>query len=449
MYSLALDSIDVSGTDTLLFNFFDLNDSVSHFAGCGYLGGDECFQLNKPSWAGRSIRPMADGGIQFHNAHGDTLDLMLPTTTMDTGWFYSDVNQRFGLTLIGSDTASFLGILDSARTYQVVHLDQLGDAINSPLSEAPFTICKTLGLVEFFQVDSFPTVLRRLRMIGDAEQQIGLFCITDASIHDYQVGDEIQYRHSEFSVFPTITSGYYLKVTVLSRTETDTNVAYEVEQVLFPDGSAVASTSLATHTYSKSDTVSKIPFESFNGTSRSMYRRNFCGSMLWVYTYDPDNMWDPCPWGPCWSPYVNGKGPNPVSSVSHIIGVGSGHDFSQYFLPVLWDDLQYVSHFTYIPYFVKNGVPCGAEVSVGIGENLSNQRLTISPVPSDGRFTLQADSPILRVDVMDLQGRNIRNFLASGSNVSIDLGDQPNGMYMAHVLFLNGTRAARIVMVVH
>lgn len=55
----------------------------------------------------------------------------------------------------------------------------------------------------------------------------------------------------------------------------------------------------------------------------------------------------------------------------------------------------------------------------------------------------------MRVDIMDMQGRTICNFVASGTNVSIDLSDQPNGMYMAHVLFLNGVHAAHMVMLAH
>ncbi|HMC97534.1 MAG TPA: hypothetical protein VKG92_07780, partial [Flavobacteriales bacterium] len=229
MYSLALDSVVVAGSDTLLFNYFSLNDTVSEFPGCGYLGGSDCNRLNVPSWAGREILSMANGGARFRTLAGDTLNLLPPIATTDTSWFYSDGEQRFGLRLLTTDTSTFLGVLDSARLYHVVHVDALGQVINSAMNEAPVTIGKSLGLVEFFQVDSFPLVLRRMHMIGDAGHQIGLHCMTDASIHDYQVGDEIQYRHFEFSVFPTTTLGYDRKETIVSRSETDTSVTYSVQ----------------------------------------------------------------------------------------------------------------------------------------------------------------------------------------------------------------------------
>jgi hypothetical protein len=137
-----------------------------------------------------------------------------------------------------------------------------------------------------------------------------------------------------------------------------------------------------------------------------------------------------------------------VSSAYHIIGVGSGHDFSQQFLPQ-GNGLQYISHSTWIPYFLKNGTPCGAEAFVGIAEDRADMGLTISPVPSTGQFTLEANSPIQRIDVFDMMGRNIQRLAASGPNVYLELGDRPDGIYMAHVLFLNGTRADRMIVVAH
>ncbi|HRH37782.1 MAG TPA: hypothetical protein PK760_05525, partial [Flavobacteriales bacterium] len=433
MYSLALDSMLLTGSDTILFNYFVLNDTMSHYAGCGYLGGDECWQAKKPSWAGLGIQTIPQG-IRFHNAVNDTLDLQFPTAPSDTTWFYSDGEQRFGLILLNTDTASFLGVLDSAHFYQVIHVDPLGDVIDSPLNEAPITIGKSLGIVEFLQVDSFPTVLRRLHMIGDAERQIGLFCITDASINDHAIGDVVQYRHHELSLFPTIEDQYHRKETVLTRMETATTVTHSVEEVIFHDGSTMVSNTLQPRTFSKIDTIAKIPFESFMGMNRSMRQVDRCGLLLWVYDYDPDNTWSTCPYGPCWSPYVNGKGPNPSSEVFHMLGVGSGHQFSQQFLPG-WGALQYVSHSTYITYFKKNGIPCGTEAFVGIAEAPSDAGLSISPVPTDGRFTVRADRPIRRVDVLDLQGRTVCGFLAFGPTGEFDLNDYPTGTYALHVQF--------------
>ena len=448
MYSLALDSMQVAGSDTLLFNFFVVNDSVSHYAGCGYLGGDECYRRNKPSWAGRGIKPIANDHFQFHNTFNGTLDFQLPTATTDTGWFYSDSEQRFGLTFALTDTASILGVLDSARFYHVVHVDPLGGIISSPLNAAPFTICRSLGLVEFFQVDSFPTVLRRLRMIGDAQQQIGLHCITDASIHDYEVGDEVQYWHFEYSIFPETISGYHSKRTVLSRSETATTVSYSVQVEFFVDGSTQSNTSMATPIFYKTDTLVRFPFESFEGTVRTMYRMDHCGVLLWHYDYDPDNLWDPCPWGPCWSPWVNGKGPNPESSAYHILGLGSGYSFSQYFLPQPWGGVQYMHDFTGMPYFKKNGIPCGQEMIANVPEQSDRPAMTVVPNPTDGLVTITTEKPMAAIRIHDALGRSVYSGSATANRRTVDLGELPPGTYHMQVEYADGMRESKRLLVV-
>ena len=236
MFSMSLDSASVVDTDTLLFNYVDLNDSISHYPGCGYLGGDECNRQDMPSWTGREIRSMSDGRLSMLTTVGDTLLFSFPTTGTDTAWFYDDTAQRFGLHLLASDTGTFLGVPDSARFYRVVHTDLEGGVIWSAIHDAPVTIAKVLGLVEFFQADSFPAVLRPLRMIGDANYGIGFHCITEATVHDLQPGDEVQYRHFEFSVFPTTTTGNTWKETVTARWEDDTAVFYTFDEVHWYDG---------------------------------------------------------------------------------------------------------------------------------------------------------------------------------------------------------------------
>jgi hypothetical protein len=447
MYSLSLDSVAHSGTDTTLNNYFHLNDSISHYQGCGYLGGDECNRTTAPSWTGRDIVLMANGSIRFHTVLGDTLDLVFPTSASDTAWFYTDDEQRFGMRLMSADTASFIGALDSARFYHVVHVDVSGEVINSVLNEAPITVGKVLGLVEFLQVDSFPSVQRRLRMIGDGLLQVGLYCITDASIHDYSIGDEIQYWHSEYSVFPTTIVGYFRKETILSRSDTPTSVTYEVQREQFGGGDP-GSSGMVTLTYSKLDTVAKIPFESFEGVSRIMFQVDHCGSQFWHYEFDPDNTWSPCVYGPCWSPEINGYGPNPDSFAFHIIGVGSGHLFSQSFLGG-GGGLQYVSHSTFIRYFQKNGAPCGTEVIVGIEETVVDPHLLIAPNPTKGILSIGADLPIEQVRIVDLQGRLILSTSMRTANGMLDLGAFPDGMYVLHVEFLGGGRAAQKVLIQH
>lgn len=444
MHSLLLDSVQSNGEDTTLFNYFALNDTFSSFPGCGYLGGPDCFEATTPSWIGRSIMPFPNG-VELCTALGDTLHLTLPQSPADTNWFFSDPIQRFGIRYLGSDTSTLITIPDSARFYRIVHIDPNGNSITSELHDAPVTIGKMLGTVEFFQIDSFPLVLRRLNAIGDGNHHVGLHTITPAVVHDYQVGDEVQYRHSEYSVFPETLTWNYLRERVLSRLETDSTVSYTMSRTSFSHTGGPF-TSTVVNIYSKRDTIATIPFESFHGMHRSMRQIERCGMLFWSYQFDPDNLASPCPFGQCWTPYTNGMGPNPQSSSSHTLGLGSGYWFSQEFIQQ-WpgQQLVYVSNLHYINYFKKNGIPCGAEQFVGIDEQEAGHRLRIYPVPSNGSFTIESESRVNRIEILDQQGRSIAVYEDAAG--SFDLAFAPDGFYFVQVDFVDGTRSVSKVMV--
>lgn len=164
--------------------------------------------------------------------------------------------------------------------------------------------------------------------------------------------------------------------------------------------------------------------------------------MLWQYSYDPDNISWPCEWGPCWSPYVNGWGPNPQSEAYHIIGVGSGYWFSQQFIDP-WAQPEYVSHTTYIPYFKKNGLSCGTELFVGMSETAEQDRLIIEPNPSTGPVRIRAAVPVIKADVLDLHGRSVHRTTLSGLSIDLDLTYLPVGVYVVQVRFKGGAQGAK------
>ena len=74
-----------------------------------------------------------------------------------------------------TDTLSILGQLDSARYFRISHHDSDGNVIDSELNGQPIIISKQFGLVQFFVVDSFPTVLKPVYLIGNVSPMVGLF----------------------------------------------------------------------------------------------------------------------------------------------------------------------------------------------------------------------------------------------------------------------------------
>jgi hypothetical protein len=59
----------------------------------------------------------------------------------------------------------------------------------------------------------------------------------------------------------------------------------------------------------------------------------------------------------------------------------------------------------------------------------------IYPNPSDGKFQLEADSPIKKVIVVDLNGIELRNFTNNYSEIDTKLS---TGVYVVQIILENG-----------
>ena len=445
VYSLASDPITASNGDTTYANYFLLNavDSQSDF--CSGWGWPNCLKQDLPSWFGPRLEGSTDGSFRLFNILGDTLHLDPGIPFGDTSAIFQDQNQLFSLIYEQRDTATFLGIPDSARYYRILHTDPTGNPINSALQGSRIIIGKDLGMISFFQVDSFPAVLRPIHMIGDAVRQVGLYSISEATVHDYGPGDVVQYRSASGTYPPPSNSVTFTKYTILARTETATDVTYTVSSESFHVGQGGVTLNSGELTYSKIDVIAEIPFEEFNGSSRYLNFFPHCGHVFGAYGYSPVHGLGYCEADDCWTG-IDTNGPPPSDEYGYLLGVG--HTYSHLTYPIGPLGVPTSSSLS-IPYFKKNGIPCGVEAFVGIEENSFDHSLIISPVPSDGHFTVQANSPIQHVDILDLQGRNVAGFIASGTNVELELGDRPEGLYMVHVQFLNGTRAIRRLIIAH
>lgn len=102
-----------------------------------------------------------------------------------------------------------------------------------------------------------------------------------------------------------------------------------------------------------------------------------------------------------------------------------------------------------IVYFKKNGISCGNEITVSIAEGIGDPHLLVAPNPTKGILSIGADLPIEQVRIVDLQGRLILSTSMQTANGMLDLVAFPDGMYVLHVEFLGGGRAAQKVLIQH
>lgn len=204
-----------------------------------------------------------------------------------------------------NDTVSVLSNVDSVRTYKIVHTDLSGNIINSILNNQKILISKNWGLVRFFQIDSFPQILKPLTLAGNTNPMGGLYQITNEMLYDYQSGDEIQY-HEYFlgNNYPYSYYNRFRKHTILSRTTTFDSLIYQVQETLFNIDSNQLFTNTVQLRYLRSAIIAKIPYDLFNGYNSSLKFQDYCGTKRWTYnTSAYNNDWGYCLLDNCWGHY--------------------------------------------------------------------------------------------------------------------------------------------------
>ena len=445
VYSLAFDSSIAFGPDTQYYHFGRLNDTSTFILpACIGWGPPYCLPTDLPEWSGSLFRSDGNGNYLFRNLASDSLHFDLTLGLNDTSTFFQQGNERFAITFESLDTLTVIGVLDSVRTYRILHTDTISTPILSTLHQQPLSIGKVLGLTHFFQIDSFPQVLKPLVMIGNKAPDAGLHQITNEMIYDHHAGDVIQTHHSASypgSPPPSFFNSY-TKVNILFRTDTPDSIWYDVfrEHVNLITG--ILTSSYTIQKYFRHDLLTEIPFERFqNAYYHQLALIDYCGLPLWSYFNTKALYLEYCPDGNCWSSYDTG-GPDPSHDDRWVLGLGRYWDHGSNFgLPPVG-----FSSSTYINYFNKGGVGCGTEQFLGIAEqSMTTPSLTVSPNPGSGAFILLTDGAIQQVDVFAAAGSAaLRN--APLENNSLDLGALAPGMYVLKVRFINGAVAHRTVL---
>ncbi len=425
-YSLALDSFQVNGVDTTFFNYFELDSVESGGDLCVGWGGPNCIKQDIPSWAGRSLQRINSTGIVFLNIFGDTIQLDLDQALTDTSLFYEDGLQRFSVILDQADTATILGVQDSIRQFTIIHQDNFGATINSDLNGASISIGKMLGIVNFFQIDSFPQILRPLKLLGDANWEIGLWRITPAVVHDYQPGDIIQIHSTGSNYPPPITYDSYIRYEILERTETSDHVNYVAERQQMFVTTGVTTDAIVQLSYSRTDLIAHIPFESFSGVDQELNVIEECGLLVYEYFHFPSPYIGFCPADTCWVG-IDTNGPQPSDIHHYRLGIWPERSmYSTAAFPY------FISDNVDVVYYMKNGIPCGNEVIMGIRENVSVEERTFCfPNPTSTSFTVIDELNAIGVQLIDIHGKVVLS-QNNGMN-EIFIGHLNEGIYLVKI----------------
>ncbi len=432
LYCLAADSAVASGTDSVYYFYTHLNDTLIESDTCSFWGGNQCFVQDRPIWSGLKAVGRQDGSCLFFNVSADTLNFRFDMQPGDTSLIAQTLNERFWLTCTGYSQSTILGFADSVKKFRVLHTDLFGQVIASAIHQQPVTIAKTLGLTDFIRVDSFPQLLKPLRLEGQPRQLLGVYEITEGMIYDHLPGDVIQTRYQRFANPGPPWYNYvrYTKHTFLSRQEQPGLLSYEVATETFYADSAGVQNDTITLTYFPERVAIAAPFDRHNQESlvyNSVYYSDYDGFTGLTYDTEPGYLMY-CVADNCWG-FTDTFGPPPSEGITFVCGLGV---WKQHY----WEWQPGVSSMGFdeqVVYFKRGGVAYGNQFFVGTDNKEGGETtLTIAPNPCADEVVVTMAHQVNhgQLVVLDLNGRVLIKQICNGSKANVDVSGLAAGTYL-------------------
>jgi len=448
-YSLSFDTALSVSNDSIYYNFLLLNNYFPSDDSCSseyYFY--TCYQQNIPSWIGRKIIYDNISNYKFFNLTGDTLLFNFNSNPTDSLVFYKDSVQKFYYIYLKSDTLNLLNSVDSARFYSIVHTDINGNVINSALNQQNIIISKNRGLVNFFQVDSFPQILKPLVLIGDVATAGGFYQLTNEIVYDYQPGDELQfYDYNYNTLYPPSDYKRYKKYKIMSRTITADSLFYNAIYEMFDADSANLFVDTIMLKYSRSTVIANIPFEKYYGQeSRNLSVKDYCGLRLW--TLETNRLSYINEYSPCDSSWCYNSEPGPPAEYKRIFVSGLGLYLDQsYYFSASPPNAFWGKGLTMI-YFKKNGISCGSEMFAGIKEYQDKENVvTISPNPAKGYIHITSPVVLSSITLFNSEGRELLSQNLYGTAETIDIRKFHSGIFVARICLNDNSVAIKKIII--
>lgn len=393
--------------------------------------------MDAPTWAGAQVKVLPNGTHVFHSAFVDDPPITLEFSTVPGSGtlMAAAIDQEFLMSYDGESTMDILGQSEPVHQWTILHQDQFGNAIASPLNGAHIRIGENIGLVDFFRVDSFPLILEPISLVGQASPALGLYEITPAVLEDHQPGDEVQF-HETYDLYngpPWADYDRYRKQVYLAREETPEAVVYTVRQEVFDVGGTVLTVDTILIEADRTTILGTIPFERFNGSWPQLREAGYCGTPMWTLTQPLHNGIDYCAEEHCYGGTDTG-GPPVEGSTTYVVGLGV-LDLDEY----IFSPNGFSRHHA-IVYFKKSGVECFEEVMTGTGQTGAVQTtFDLSPNPTDGLVTISSRKPVLGAKVIDMHGQEINNYVLEVQKDKLDMHAAAPGLYLVRLRFVDGT----------
>jgi hypothetical protein len=447
-----LDSSYISGSDSIhvfetLFRTSYVVDST-----CYFWGAPVCEKMKDvATYTGKQVIE-SDNRLKVVTGLDDTLDFDLLQLPGDSALVFADVSQQIWLSQYASDTMTIFGSPDSVRFFKFLHYDLSGTVISGTIHNSTIIFSKTYGMLNGFALDSFPYIVKPITLIGIRNPNVGFSGLSLASIYDYQPGAIIEGFHPSY---PYPMTDYY-RYEILSRSDSPSQVSYSVNSITQTttwSGSYfyyVYDTNIITQTYSKTAWVDEHSSWGYYDFGIGYYYMDtnalFCNYSGMAYHMDGSQCFGSC-------------SVNSVCYGTGDCGWGGAWDIEILF-KAEFGIVNSTYSYTSSPYFSTSGLNYVLNGAINCG----NQTLDINeqsevfngvdvyPNPATNKITIESRegaSKIKRMELKDINGRNIVSLNGTYWKQEMDISNVCNGTYLLNVSLNNGVCVRKKLIIQH
>ncbi len=149
---IRIDSVKTFGSTTFYYPFHTRRGS---YDGTPYTM--PLLDSNGGSWLGKKVQQLSDGTFIFDSYWNDSVIIKTQANIGDSWILYSDTsNLWYKATLIGIDTMTVLGTVDSIKKILVTAQNPSGIVTSDPLDSFQIFLGKNHGFVQVFDLYTFP-----------------------------------------------------------------------------------------------------------------------------------------------------------------------------------------------------------------------------------------------------------------------------------------------------
>lgn len=422
---IAIDSVKVSGTDSLFFPFKSFRTSCP-----------PC-DPSEASWVGSRIIKKPDGTYFFNTKLKDTVIIKSRALPGEKWMFYTDSfsASRYEAEVLSLDTMTFAGILDSVKRIRLnAYIGTTPDSSDT-LNGREIIISKHNGFVQIFDLYTFPyrppvDDITLSRVGGGIFSRCDFHQATTYEIYDYSPGDAFQSIEETDNTVSNTKTKTILYDSVLTKTSPDPyhNVytihrwkSYRLDHFDPYHPTLIINYENSIYTLYTDSTLlmtSDMP-ESHNQTMMERFYKtqdSSCavGTLHKIIRYVP------------------------FEGFPYHLSYKTGFPRLDY----LSTSAAYPCEWACNPesgilnYSFKNGKHCGEYPGKPnrIDEVPDKVPFSIFPNPASSILTLQSPAPITTISIMDLSGRLVYTENCNGkTTVDIDISSVQDGLYICRI----------------